>query len=146
MRKNFTYVGSVYLLLIKDNKILLLRRVNTGYADGFYGLPAGHLEGEETAREGCIREAKEEAGINLEVGDLELVHTMHRKSEKDERMDFFFTTAKYSGEVSNAEPNKCDDLRWFSLDDLPENTIDFTSVAIESYKKGIRYSEFGWDK
>ena len=146
MRKNFTYVCSVYLFLIKDNSILLLRRVNTGYADGYYALPAGHLEGQETAREGCVREVKEEIGVDLEIEDLELVHTMHRKSIKDERVDFFFTTVKYSGEVSNGEPNKCDDLRWFSLDDLPENIIDFTGAAIESYKKGIRYSEFGWDK
>ncbi|MEZ4200012.1 MAG: hypothetical protein R3B69_00180 [Candidatus Paceibacterota bacterium] len=52
MRENFPYVGAAYLFLIQENKILLHRRCNTGFKDGEYGVPAGHLEGSETAREG----------------------------------------------------------------------------------------------
>ncbi|MEZ4200013.1 MAG: hypothetical protein R3B69_00185 [Candidatus Paceibacterota bacterium] len=60
---------------------------------------------------------------------------MHRKATHDERIDFFMTTSTYQGEVTNCEPEKCDDISWFPLDTLPNNTIDYVRQAIESYKK-----------
>ena len=144
MRNNFPYVGSSYLFLIKDNKILLQRRFQTGYEDGNYGVPAGHLEGEETAREGCVREIKEEIGIDLKPENLDVVHVMFRKASHDERIDFFVTASSYKGEVRNCEPHKCDDLRWFPLNELPQNTVEYVRTAIEHYKNRITYSEFGW--
>ena len=42
------------------------------------------------------------------------------------------------------EPNKCDDLIWVGLDNLPENTIDYIRAAINNYKAGISFSIFGW--
>ena len=143
MSDRFTYIGSSYLFLIKDDSILLQRRFQTGFEDGNYGVPAGHLDGNETAREGCAREIKEEIGIDIDPEDLEVVHVMHRKKE-DERIDFFMTTSKYSGEITNCEPHKCDDLRWFKLDELPENIVDYVKAAIEHYRNGITYSEFGF--
>jgi len=144
MTNRFTYIGSSYLFFIKDNQILLQRRFQTGFMDGFYGVPAGHLDGNESAREGCAREIKEEIGIDIKPADLEMGHIMQRKAEKDERIDFFMTTSAYDGEITNMEPHKCDDLRWFKIDDLPENTIDYIKVAITQYQAGVSYSEFGY--
>jgi 8-oxo-dGTP diphosphatase len=144
MRENFPYVGSTYLFLIEDNRILLQRRQGTNFYPGFYGVPAGHLDGNETAREGCAREIKEEIGIKIEPNDLRVVHVVHRKGERDERIDFFMMTDKYSGEIANMEPDKCDDLRWFDLDKLPDNMVDHVEDALKQYRKGLFYSEFGW--
>lgn len=146
MRKTFPYVGSAYLFLIEDNKILLQRRFNTGFEDGNYGVPAGHLDGGETAKEGCAREIKEEIGIDININDLEVVHVMHRNGEKDERIDFFMTATVYKGLVTNCEPNKCDGLDWFPLDELPNNIIDYVKVAIENYNNGVFYSEYDWNR
>lgn len=144
MLEKFKYIGSSYLILIKENNILLLKRANTGFMDGYYGLPSGHLDGNETAREGGAREIKEEIGININPLDLKVVHIMHRKAEKDERIDFFMETEKYDGEIQNCEPEKCAELKWFPLDDLPENIIPYIKEALNNYKSGIFYSEFGW--
>jgi 8-oxo-dGTP diphosphatase len=144
MRKNFPYVGSAYLFLIKDGKVLLQRRFQTGFEDGNYGVPAGHLDGGETAREGGVREIREEIGIIARPEDAEIVHVMHRKGASDERIDFFFTVSKYEGEIENKEPEKCDDLKWFPLDQLPDNMVHYVRVALEHYKQGITYSEYGW--
>lgn len=144
MRKNFPYVGAVYLLLIKDNKILLQRRFQTGYCDGNYGIPSGHLDGGESAKEGCVREVKEEIGITIQAENLEVVHVLHHKTERDERFELFLTVSSYEGEITNCEPNKCDDLAWYDLDGLPENMVGPVKWVIEQYKKGVPYSELGW--
>ncbi len=41
--ERFTVPVSVHVFLTKDDDILLLRRCNTGYEDGNYSVPAGHL-------------------------------------------------------------------------------------------------------
>lgn len=140
-KTRFKLILSVYVFLIKDGKVLLLRRANTGYEDGKYGLPAGHADGNETARAATCREALEEAGVKIDPDDLKFAHAMHRLQE-DERIDFFFTADKWAGEPKNMEPEKCDDLAWFPLDSLPPNTITYIRQALESYQKGIYYSEF----
>jgi 8-oxo-dGTP diphosphatase len=145
MTERFKLIASVYLLFIKGNKILLLRRCNTGYEDGNYGLVAGHLDAHESLTSAAIREAKEESGIDIDPQDLEVKTTMHRRQD-DERVDFFFEVTAWKGEPINTEPDKCDDLSWFDLDELPTNIIPYIRQAIECYRSGVLYSEFGWDK
>jgi len=141
--KRFKPIVSIYLILIENGKVLLLKRANTGYEDGNYGIPSGHLENNETIREGLQREVKEEIGIKINVDDLRLVHVMHRK-EKDIRVDFFFKVRKYQGAPINNESEKCTDLRWFPLDKLPVNIIPYIKVAISKSMRKIIYSEIGW--
>lgn len=138
-------VASVYLFLIKDNKILLLRRCNTGYEDGNYGLPSGHVEENESISHALVRETEEEIGIQIKIEDIKLVHVMNRK-ENDERVDFFFSLAQLldSGTPYNKEPHKCDDLQWFPIDNLPINTVGYVKRALENVQNNIFYSESGW--
>lgn len=143
MTKRFGQIATSHLFLIKGNKILLLRRFNTGYQDGNYSVPAGHIEGKETARETMVREAKEEVEIEIKREDLKVVHVMHR-NENEERIDFFFTIKKWKGEAQIMEPHKCDDLNWFELDDLPNNIVPYIKQAINCFLKNIFYSEYGW--
>jgi len=137
-------IPSVYLVSIKDNKILLLRRFNTGFMDGFYSFPAGHVEENETLTQAMVREAKEEIGVDIKREDLRLVHVMHRKEPNEERINFFFQAEKYQGEPKIMEPHKCDDLSWFDLDNLPENVIPYIKEAIKNILEKKIYSEYGW--
>ena len=77
---------AVYLIFRDGDKVLLLKRANTGYRDGYYSLPSGHLNGGEPAIRAAIREAKEEVGVDIDLKDLRLVHTSHRYSENPNRM------------------------------------------------------------
>ncbi|MCX6794118.1 MAG: NUDIX domain-containing protein [Candidatus Gottesmanbacteria bacterium] len=144
MKERFKMIASGYLLLIRGGKILLSRRFQTGYEDGKYSLPAGHIEKNETLTNGTCREICEETGIDLKPSDLRLVHVMHRK-HIDIRMDFFFTTNKTGLNPKNLEPHKSDDVAWFSMNKLPDNTIPYIRAAVENYRKNIFYSEFGWE-
>ncbi|OGZ26777.1 MAG: hypothetical protein A2365_01740 [Candidatus Nealsonbacteria bacterium RIFOXYB1_FULL_40_15] len=146
MKERFKITPAVYLILIKDGKILLQRRYNTGYFDGYYSLPAGHLDGNETFKQAMAREAKEETGIDLDVADLELVHVMNRKIPENERADFFFTAKNWIGEPKITESDKCDDLSWFDLNNLPDNIIPYIKQAINSFSNNIIYSECEGEK
>ena len=136
-------IASVYLLYLRGGKVLLGRRQNTGYEDGKLGLPAGHVEDDESLTAAIAREVKEEIGVNIKQSDLTLVHVMHRK-ELDIRMDFFFTVADSSQEPKNIEPEKCSEIAWFSMDALPDDVIPCIRHAIEHYRKKIFFSERGW--
>ncbi len=135
-----------YLVLMKDRKVLLSRRANTGYEDVKYGLPSGHVESGESFSVGMIREVKEEINIEISIDDLKVAHILHRQCtpHEDERVETFFLADTYSGEIVNMEPEKCDDLAWFATDSLPENTIHYVRTVLQKISDGEFYSEYGW--
>jgi ADP-ribose pyrophosphatase YjhB (NUDIX family) len=138
-----TFPVTVHLLFIREDQILVARRANTGYRDGEYSVPAGHLDGNETVRAAAAREAREEVGVKLEAEDIRFSSVMHR-IEDTERVDFFVRVHRWQGEIVNAEPDKCDDLRWVDFDSLPDNTIPYVRRAIANHLTGITFDEFGW--
>jgi 8-oxo-dGTP pyrophosphatase MutT (NUDIX family) len=144
--ERFKLIPEVYLMLVRDDKILLLRRFQTGYEDGKYSMIAGHADGRETMREAVVREAAEEGGIKIDPLELQHLLTMHRWCGDHERAGFYFTAGKWGGEVKNMEPHKCDDLSWFPLDKIPDNTIPYIKAAVDCYREGKGYCEFGWDE
>jgi 8-oxo-dGTP pyrophosphatase MutT (NUDIX family) len=140
---------TVHLLFFREDQILLQRRFNTGFEDGRYSLPAGHLDGGETVRMAAVREALEEVGVHIDLEEAVFATVMHRKSDNtlsgaDERVDFFVHIKKWDGEPFNAEPEKCDDLRWCDIEMLPVNTIPYVRKAIRNFLDGIPFDEFGW--
>ena len=139
-------IPASYLILKRDNKILLLRRFNTGYKDGQYSLVAGHVDEGETFTEALIREAREESGLKISPEKVRVVHVMHRKSNVDgsQRVDVFHLVEDFEGEPENIESHKCDDLSWFDINQLPENIIPYIRSAIENIKNNNFYSEHGW--
>ena len=141
--KRSKFIISIYLIYIKNGKVLLIRRFNTGYCDGKYSLPAGHLDEHESLTVAVSREVKEEVGFSTKPEDFKVAHIMHRK-ELDERLDVFFTAKNIKGEPINKEPHLCDDVKWFPVNKLPENIIPYIKIAIANFLKGEIYSEIGW--
>jgi 8-oxo-dGTP pyrophosphatase MutT (NUDIX family) len=144
--ERFTVVPAVHLLLLRGEEVLFLRRYNTGYEDGRWSLPAGHLDGSETVADAVVREAREEIGIDLEPTELEFAHVMHRRIDGGpERVDFFFAARTWLGEPQVMEPAKCDGLSWHALDSYPIDVIPYVAAALVGYGSRTRYSEFGWE-
>lgn len=142
--ERFKLVVAVHLILIQDGKILLLRRYNTGYEDGNYSVVAGHIDGNESVIQAMQREAKEEAGITIQQEDLEIVHAMHRKAKDRESIDYFLFCKKYDGEIKIMEKDKCDELKFYDINDLPKNVIPYVRKGIEYYLNGEKLSIYGW--
>lgn len=143
MEKRNTIPVTVQLILEKDNEILFMKRKNTGYADGKYGLPGGHVEKNEEIKQAMIRETKEEIGIEIKKEDLTLYKVLNRKiSENIEYIDFVFKVKKWSRELQNVEKDKCDEILWIDKNQIPENTIDFIKEVLKN-EKDI-YLSYGW--
>ena len=136
---------TVHLLFFRDDQILLLRRFNTGYADGQYSVPAGHLDGGETVMAAAAREAEEEVGVRLKQDHMTFATVMHRMEgdREDERVDFFVHVHQWQSEPFNAEPDKCDDLCWTDIHQLPVNMVPYVRQALENHWSGIPFDEFG---
>ena len=131
---------AVHLFLTNDRgEMLMLRRFNTGFKDGEYGLVAGHVEDGESLKSAMIREAREEAGITLSPDKIEVAGVI--PSLLDEYVYFFLRADGWCGDVKNVEPEKCDDMRWFHYGELPENTVSYIKQAIENYLDGKWFSE-----
>lgn len=146
-RARHKLVPAVYVLLERDGRLLLMRRQGTGFQDGKLSTIAGHLEADEGVLAGAVREAAEEAGVELDPADLEVVTTMHRRTGEPghERVDFFVVAHHWRGEPVNREPARCSELVWASPDDLPADTVPYVRRAIEGWRRGARFSTWGWE-
>ncbi len=143
--QRFMVRAAVYLVLFKEGKVLLLRRYNTGWQDGNYTMVGGHMESGETVFAALMREAREEAGVALKQENLRVAHTMYRKGDEADYVDFFVVADTWEGEPKNLEPHKCDDMQWSPLARLPENILPHIQAAIAYCQNGMAFSEFGWD-
>jgi ADP-ribose pyrophosphatase YjhB (NUDIX family) len=145
MPERYTAVVDLHLILRRGNRILLGQRINTGFADGSFALPSGHLEAGEAATQGMAREAGEEIGVEIDPADLALLHTMHHRTNTG-RVAFFFEAAAWRGEITNSEPEKCAGWTWYDLDALPAPLVPYTAEALDHIRNRIAYSERGWNE
>lgn len=121
----------------------MIRRQNTGFADGLWSLPAGHVEKGESVKTAMIREAKEEINIDVLDKNLKLKHILHRKSNINTYIDFFFLCTKWQGEPINNEPQKCSDIKWFDIEQLPTDIIQYIKEIILKKENGEILSILG---
>jgi 8-oxo-dGTP pyrophosphatase MutT (NUDIX family) len=144
-KKRHQLSASVFVMLVKDEKICMLRRHGTGWMDGSFSIPAGGLDAGETVQAAAIREAYEEVGVRIAPDDLHYVHTLHSKTNGNTWLGHFFQTAHWDGAAALREPDKHADLQWWPVDDLPPETIPYVRQAILAVAAQNPYSEYGWD-
>jgi 8-oxo-dGTP pyrophosphatase MutT (NUDIX family) len=149
-KERFKLKAGVFLILIQNNEILLLKRYRTGIEDGMYVVPMGGHDGKEPLTKTLIREAQEETNISLKPEDVELCHVMHRFHPMPhglsfEQLDLYYRASSYQGVIKNMEPHKCDELRFYPLNNLPRNISPFILHALDCLNKGQFFSEYGWE-
>lgn len=141
--ERYTMPVSVQVMMIKENKILMTKRANTGYEDGKYCLPGGHVEKLEEIKQAMIREAKEEVGVTIKREDLQLYKVLNRKTEDGGAyIDFIFKTEKWEGQIQNIEKDKCDEIAWIDRDDIPCNILPYIVEMLKDEKE--LYMPYDW--
>lgn len=139
-------VIGLHLVLAQEDRVLLGLRTGTAWRDGWWHVPAGHLEEDESFLAGVVRQAREELGIALAEEDLAVAHTVHDHDPetRESRLQIFFTTNQYAGRPHAAESNKCAELKWWPLSALPVKLVRYTRQALICIQRGHSASTLGW--
>ncbi|HSX06458.1 MAG TPA: NUDIX domain-containing protein [Candidatus Saccharimonadia bacterium] len=116
--------------VIRNDKgeILLQQRANTGYLDGYWDLPSGHLEYGEDMRICAARELEEEMGLTATAESLRLIHIDQYFLDKD-YTNFVFEVDAWQGEPKICEPEKCSAIGWFAPGAFPEKCVNVVRVT-----------------
>lgn len=133
---------AVYGVLRQGDSALLMRRRNTGFADGLWGLPAGHVDAGEDFLSAASREMAEELGVAVDPADWVHRQTLHRRSDRL-GIDLFLDARRWRGAPSIREPEKCDALAFRPLDRLDETVIDYVRAALAPDAPVMAL--WGWD-
>lgn len=138
MSKHHLTRTAVFVALERGEEIFLLRRSNTGWNDGKWTLPSGHVDKGERVKFAAVREVEEEAGVKIGEQDLTFiyVHYVH-----DAYTNFYFKVTKWEGEPTLAEPHLASEMGWFRKDALPPDTIRHVQEVVEQVKDGNYFSD-----
>ena len=136
-------VAACLVIMRISDRVFMLRRKNTGFADGLFTLPSGHVEKGELPTQAAVREAMEETGVV--VKKMHFQHVMNHIEENGiNYVHYFFEADDWSGMPTNSEPEKCDMTRWISENDIDDSEceiIPFVKKALDYIKLGVKFSE-----
>ena len=127
-------VGASVIVEDKDGRILLqLRRDNKCW--GYHG---GSVELDEIVEEAAKRELYEETG--LIANELELfgifsgknTHYIYPNGDEVSNIDIVYLCKDYSGDI-NPRDGEAEELRWFSVDEIPNNISKPIKKAIQKW-------------
>lgn len=120
----------VGVFIMRNNKILLLKRKGT-YGRGTWATPGGHLEFKESFEECAKREVREEVGIKIKNQLFLAVTNDVLEEEGKQCIAIFMKSEDFEGEPENKEPERCEELGWFSWEHLPEPLFE----PVKSFKE-----------
>lgn len=126
------FKSAVHMLIMDNGKVLLQKRKGSKLWPGYYALPAGHIDEGENQYDALVREAKEELDIEIDPKDIEKSYVVLRRNffeidgkKLEPYIDYYFEISKYQGTPRIAELDKCDELVWADINNLPEPFVNY---------------------
>ena len=111
--ENYAYTALiVFCFLLKDGKILLIRRANEPYK-GEVTVPGGRKRRGESLKEACVREMREETGYVLKNMDFAGILHAYRKDGSIEYLSNYFVCRDFEGELKASEEGE---LLWVNVE------------------------------
>jgi len=118
-----------------DGKILLIKRDTLPFK-GYWALPGGRMDPGEVVEQTCVREVKEETGLDVSI--VHKVGDYHEQGIKDEvEYDYYpacFVVKVIGGEIKKQD-SEIQEIRFFSLKDLPKPLAFEHDQMIQDYLK-----------
>ncbi len=133
------FKSAVHMLIMDGDKVLIQKRKGTKLWSGYYSLPAGHIDEGENQYDALVREAKEELNIEINPNDIVKQYIVLRRNyfKIDGRLlepyiDYYFEVIKYKGKPIIIENDKCDELLWADINNLPDPFINYEGDFLEN--------------
>jgi 8-oxo-dGTP diphosphatase len=142
MKKGIDFIGVGVGAMIFNNegKVFLAKRGEKVRNEKFFWeFPGGAVIFGEKLYDAIKREFKEEYGIEIRPIELLCVADHILKIEKQHWVSPTFIGLIDKGEPQINEPNKCAEIGWFNLDNLPSPLMSVSENDVTEYKK--RYGE-----
>lgn len=148
-KKHYRALSAVFPIILKTANekkyVLLHKRANTGYRDNMWDVAgSGHVDEHETAVQALVREGREELGIHIDPADVQFAHLSHSVDSRGDETYYniyFFVTA-FHGAPQIMEPEKCSNLDWFDVDNLPEDMIPVRRADVLNAIRSVTYTEY----
>ncbi|MBM4417550.1 MAG: NUDIX domain-containing protein [Chloroflexi bacterium] len=110
---------AVGVLIVESDRLLLIQRGHDP-GRGLWALPGGMVDLGETARAAAAREAREETGLDVEVGELIWIADAIGRAP-DGRVEYHNVIVDFLATPTGGSPRHGDDamdLRYFSADEI----------------------------
>lgn len=128
---------TVDVLVLDDNKILLVKRAPNLLEGGKWGLVGGYVDRDETLKEAIKREIMEETGYKVQNITFFGVNDSPNRPHED-RQNISFVFFCDAGSKSGDEDEESTEIKWFSFDELPQDE----EIAFDHYKNIQNYLKY----
>jgi 8-oxo-dGTP diphosphatase len=130
-------------IIIDQDRVLLVKRGQEPLA-GSWSIPGGVLEIGETLRQAAVREALEETGLTVEVGELLGVYD-RILPDAEGRTRYHYVLIDFLCRKISGEPHAAGDAlkaRWFAREELAQLSLaeDTTTVIELAFKRSGTHS------
>jgi ADP-ribose pyrophosphatase YjhB (NUDIX family) len=125
------------IVLYSQNKVLLIKRATLPFK-GYWALPGGRMDIGETVEQTCIREVKEETGLNVEI--VYKLGDYHEQGFMD-GIDYDYYPACFIVKVVGGQTLKQDseiqEIKLFNLKELPSPLAFEHGKMIRDYNRKV---------
>lgn len=118
-------------IILKDGKVLLLKRRNASSFNNMWANPGGKIGENEEIEKAVIREIEEEIGVQVKI--IKKIGTYWDKKDTKiigEYVGYIVEIIK--GNPRIIEKHKAEKMEYFELDNLPEETAEFTKFYLKN--------------
>lgn len=126
----------------QGDQLFLLRRAGTGFMDGYYVLPGGHVQAGESLTQAAARECEEETGVR--PASLRAVCVLPYRSGRHQGINVVFEGGDLPGDPGLGEPAHCDRAAWFDRSALPHPVAPWLPEVLEMSARGDWFRELYW--
>jgi 8-oxo-dGTP diphosphatase len=134
--RDYIGVGVGAMVAAPSARFFLARRGPAARNEaGAWEFPGGTVEFGELLADTVVREFREEYGMRIEVFGFLGVFDHIIPAERQHWVSATYLARHVSGSPAILEPDKCAEIGWFSLDDLPSPLSLVTASNVEQYRK-----------
>jgi 8-oxo-dGTP diphosphatase len=118
-------------VIIKDNKVLLIKRRNEPYKDK-WAIPGGFVEYGEKTEDAVIREIKEETGLEAKIDGLIGVYSDPDRDPRKHVVSIAYLLTDIKGKEKGGDDAK--EAKWWYIKELPDLAFDHHNILDDALK------------